>query len=356
MRAAMAGAIRAVDNWVDGPASLLGERWQALRPGTRVFVELSTDGQALRVRSDARSGVPIAISLASADDLAVRAALRPLLADRQVTLRVPQGWVLERQVELPMEAAGHLEGIVASRVSTLSPVPPHETMFGHRLLQAGRASKHLSVGILILPRARLARALELLDGAAWRELNVEAPFASGDWITLFPRRSGSVGTRALIRYGVWTALVASVAAIALSLASGWIVDARYGGYRLELEANAAKARAAIAAAASPERAATAPEQAALDAKNDAISTLGALEDLAAALPMHAYATEISFADGRLKLSGRTGDVPDVLTALESSGRFLDSRLVGSARRAEDGVGSEFELETRPLIRTGGALK
>lgn len=356
MRAALARAIGAVDDWVDGPASLLGERWQALRPGNRVVAELSADGEFLAVRSDARGAAPVEISLAPDHDLEARAALRPLLADRDVALRVPRGWAIERRADLPLEAAGHLEGIVAARISTLSPVPPHETMFGHRLLQADRAGKQLSVGILILPRARVAPALDLLDGAGWRELAVEAPFASGDWITLFPRRSGSVGTRGLIRYGVWAALVAGVAAIVLSLAAGPIVDARYGDYRLELEARAARARAAIAAAAAPERAATAPEQAALDAKNDAISTLGALEDLAAALPMHAYATEISFEEGRLKLAGRTGDVPDVLTALESSGRFLDSRLVGAARRAEDGVGSEFELETRPLIRTGGALK
>ena len=61
-------------------------------------------------------------------------------------------------------------------------------------------------------------------------------------------------------------------------------------------------------------------------------------------------------EGRIRLTGRTSDLPDVLTQLESSGRFLDSKLVGTAQRAADGYSSDFELETRPLIRTGGALR
>ena len=48
-------------------------------------------------------------------------------------------------------------------------------------------------------------------------------------------------------------------------------------------------------------------------------------------------------------------MPDVLTALESSGRFVESRLVGPATRSQDGTTSDFVLETLPLIRTGGGL-
>ena len=87
-----------------------------------------------------------------------------------------------------------------------------------------------------------------------------------------------------------------------------------------------------------------------------IPALGALDDLAAALPLHAYATEIVLADGLLRVAGRTSDLPDVLTALESSGRFAGSRLIGTAQLSADGVSSDFVVETRPLIRTGGGVR
>ena len=79
-------------------------------------------------------------------------------------------------------------------------------------------------------------------------------------------------------------------------------------------------------------------------------------NLASALPRHSFATEITYADGRLRLGGRTMDLPDALTALESSGRFADSRPVGALTREEGGVFGDFVLETRPLIRTGGMLE
>ena len=91
-------------------------------------------------------------------------------------------------------------------------------------------------------------------------------------------------------------------------------------------------------------------------KNDTISAIGALDDLAEALPVHSFATEVALAEGKLRLAGRTYDLPDVLTALESSGRFADSALIGPAVRGEDERSSLFTLETRPLIRSGGELK
>lgn len=356
-RSPLGSAVLSLDRWIEGPASLLRAWWSALRPSQRARARISDDGTAL-ILSSGKPGAAshTLVSLDPAAETQARATLRTLPASQSAALVIPRSWVIERHIDLPLEAASHIDGIVASRVSSLSPVPAHETIFGHRVEAVDRTSRKLSVGIAIVPRQRVTRPLEILESAAWRDVTVEAPFGEDGHIVLHPRRSGAVMPNRRTKIALTLILGASIASALAVLIAGPFVDDYFEGRTAQFQARADAARATLAAMAKPDKAATAPEQAALDLKNDSVSALGALEDLAAALPKHSYATEISFAEGRLLLSGRTTDLPDVLTKLESSGRFLDSRLVGTAERAQDGLSSAFQLETRPLIRTGGTLR
>lgn len=356
-RSPLGSAVLSLDRWIEGPASLLREWWSALRQSERARVRIADDGKSMTLSSGRKGAAGhTLVSLDPAAETQARATLGALPAGQSAALVVPRSWVIERHIELPLEAASHLDGIVASRVSSLSPVPAHETIFGHRVETVDRATRKLSVGIAIVPRMRVARPLEIMDGAAWRDVTVEAPFGEDGHIVLHPRRSGAVAPNRRTKIALTMILSASIASAIAVLIAGPFVDSYFEGRTSQFQVRADAARATLASLAKPDKAATAPEQAALDLKNESVSALGALEDLAAALPRHAYATEISFSEGRLLLSGRTTDLPDVLTKLESSGRFLDSKLVGTAERAQDGLSSAFQLETRPLIRTGGTLR
>jgi len=142
-----------------------------------------------------------------------------------------------------------------------------------------------------------------------------------------------------------------------SLIAPGLVTSRLKDEHFQLEQRAALARQKISnATLSGQSAATVPERAAANLKNDAVSALGALDDLAGAMPLEAYASEIRLEEGILRISGRAVDLPDILTALESSGRFAQTRQIGAATRVDDSNLSDFVIETRPLIRTGGELK
>jgi Tfp pilus assembly protein PilN len=356
-RSTLGSAFLRLDRWIEGPASLLREWWSAIRPSERTRARVSDDGKSLTLFSGKPGGAShMLVSLDPAAETQARATLGGLPAGQNAALIIPRSWVIERHIELPLEAASHIDGIVASRVSSLSPVPAHETIFGHKVETVDRTSRKLSVGIAIVPRLRVSRPLEIMDSAAWRDVTVEAPFGEDGHIVLHPRRSGAVVPNRRTKIVLTTILSASIASALAVLIADPFVAGYFEGRTAQFQTRADAARATLASVAKPDVAATGPEQAALDLKNDSVSALGALEDLAAALPKHAYATEISFSEGRLLLSGRTTDLPDVLTKLESSGRFLDSRLVGTAERAQDGLSSAFQLETRPLIRTGGTLR
>jgi general secretion pathway protein L len=358
MQQALRTAWQVLDSWLEGPASLLAERWQAGRRHTAVEARLADDGTALALRSTGKGGsAEASLPLQPGGDRQAQAgALAQLVKGQRVVLIAPRAWVIERRIELPQEAGDHLEGIVAARVASLSPLPVQDMLYGHGVAGNDSAARRMRVDIALLPKARVGPVIDLLESAGARQTEVVAQAQQGARIVLYPRRAGRTATLGRIKLGLGLLLSAAIASMLVAFG----VTVAHGMYRsgqqADLEIRAAAARATISELMTPQTAGTAPEQAAIDIKNEAISALGALDDLAAALPVHSFATEIALAEGRLRLAGRTFDLPDVLTALESSGRFADSALVGPAVRGEDERSSLFTLETRPLIRSGGELK
>jgi hypothetical protein len=346
-------AIRGMDDWITGPASLLDELVRA-KSGSRVIARVADDGSALEIEpaTSRKPSAPLLIPVSP--DAQAPAALRTAVNGKTVHLGIPASWMIARRIDLPMEAASHVEGIVTSRMGALSPLPASDIYFGQRVFGINHEARQITVAVAIVPRSRVATALACLNVAEARQVVISAPFPEGDAVEVLTQRQRVGGTRGRIKFVLAGALGVSLVAAITALAVRPMIQDSYSERRAAVEIRAEKARQAIALAAAPDKADTAPEQEALNIKDDAISALAALDDLAEALPTHSYAIEVSFADGRMRLSGRTMDVPEVLTALESSGRFEDSKLVGPALRGEDGVTSEFEVDTRPLTRTGGS--
>lgn len=355
MASPFTAALRGINDWISGPASLLDELVRA-KSGSRVVVRIADDLSALEIKPANSKKRSAPSSFPISPDMQVPAGLRTLVNGKTVYLEIPATWIIARMIDLPLEAASHVEGIVTSRIGALSPLPASEIYFGYKVQGVSRETRRLTVAVAIVQRSRVATALTCLNAAETRQVVISAPCREGGAVEVLTQRQRTVGARTRIKFVLAGVLGASLVAAVTALAVRPIIQASYGERRAAVDIRAEKARQAIAQAAVPDKADTAPEQEALTIKDDAISALGALDDLALALPKHSYAVEVSFANGRMRLSGRTLDVPEVLTALESSGRFQDSKLVGPALRVEDGVTSEFEVDTRPLIRTGGSLR
>ncbi len=346
------GAVRSFDDWLEGPASLISDSFSAKRRGRQTRVDIASDGASLALQTGRRGKNELVLPVGEVPESTSFAAA---VKGRNLVLVVPEAWLIRRRIELPLEAADHLDGIIASRMSSLSPLPASETYSGHRIAEVDRAAKRLVVSVAIVAKSRLSRFFELFEHAQPRAIIVETPVSGSGGVVQLTGRAGVAKARQAVKRALAALLI--VAVLAASGAVAWknLAATQFEERRADLELRLEKARRALSEAAAPAIAATAPEQAALDIKNGAVSVVGALEDLAATLPLHAYATEIVVIDGNLRLTGKTNNVPDVLTALESSGRFAGSRLVGPATRSEDGNTSDFVLETRPLIRTGGGL-
>ncbi len=354
MRGGIAPGWNRLSRWLDGPASLVAERLGSSRKGASVRARVSEDAEVVHIRPAGKHGRETAISLSSPET--ATGELAPLVRGKAVEIAASRAWLIERRIDLPLEAGDHLDGIVASRIGTLSPLPASEMLYGHRIVQSDRATRRLAVAIVLLPRSRAMPLLDMMDKAGARSAEIVAPLSQGGTARLHPRRAGARSGATAIKAMLALALSVCVLAAGGALAARIVYADIEARERAAIETRAAAARERITARLAPDAAGTVPEQRALEIKNEAISALGALDDLAAALPQHAYATEVVLRDGRLRVTGHTLDVPEVLTALESSGRFSESGLVGPTTRSEDGATSLFLLETRPLIRTGGALR
>lgn len=354
MRGGIAPGWDRLSRWFDGPASLVAERLLSSRKGAAIRARISEDAEIVHLRPAGKAGSETAISLSSPETATLE--LASVVRGKAVEIAAPRTWLIERRIDLPLEAGDHLDGIVAARIGTLSPLPASEMLYGHRIVQSDRTSRRMAVAIVLLPRSRAMPLLDIMDKAGARNAEIVAPLSQGGTVRLHPRRAGAhsglTATKALLALLLAASLLgAGATLVARGVYAG--IEARE---RAAIETRATAARERIAARLAPDAAGTVPEQRALEIKNEAISALGALDDLAAALPQHAYTTEVVLRDDRLRVTGHTLDVPEVLTALESSGRFAETGLVGPTTRSEDGTTSLFLLETRPLIRTGGALR
>ncbi len=111
MRSSFGAALRALDGWIDGPATLINERWHAMRPGDRVVARIAEDGRSVTLSSDGKGTTSQSlVPLEPQQEAQARAALGTMLAERDVTIVVPQPWVIERRVD-------HLQRLVGETAS-----------------------------------------------------------------------------------------------------------------------------------------------------------------------------------------------------------------------------------------------
>ena len=122
---AVAGTIGRIDAWLDKPATLIADWWRALRPRRRLEASVSADGTTLFLLpaggGSPTAELPLLPQGAEAGSVADR--LSQASSGRPVAVTLPAAWIVERRIELPLEAASHLSGIVVSRLNALSPLP-----------------------------------------------------------------------------------------------------------------------------------------------------------------------------------------------------------------------------------------
>jgi general secretion pathway protein L len=348
-------ALQRLDAWFGGPASLLAE-WLSFRRKTR-FVPARCDENGVLHLNE---GAALAQRVETGRDVAPAqlSAVKKLLDGRAVSVRLPEAFAMRRSLILPVEAGAHLDGIVAARLAALSPLPVDMVLAGQAIAAPSAENGQMRVDVAIVPRAKVLplETLFAACGVAEKRFTVDNGATADRLIVLRagtaePKRARpATGFKRLLQALTGLSVAAGIAA----LAGGPYVMA---GQKLEADALQLRidaARAAITAAIDGTIAKGGAEERALLLKGEAQSLALSLEDLALALPDGAHALEITFQNGQLTLSGRGDNVPAIVTALEQSGRFAQTAILGQARDPENPSITTFSMVTRPLALSNGS--
>lgn len=170
--------------WVRQMLDLVPSRWRfrAAGPANAVVVDWrgrsAQGGGELLVRRDHRE---TALGPFKADEPGLRAAQALLGARRAAAtvLRLPAGFVLERQISLPLAAEQGLDRVVRYEMDRFTPFAAEEVVWSCTVQRRDRAQGKLAAAIALVPRARLQPVLDTLAQIQIRPTVLEAPGPDG---------------------------------------------------------------------------------------------------------------------------------------------------------------------------------
>ncbi len=272
------------------------------------------------------------------DEAGLRQA-RKMLGNRRApatVLRLPAGLLLEREVTLPLAAEQGLERVVRYEMDRFTPFAAEEVFFSAAVRRRDRAQGRLSIGISVVPRARIAPALAAMAALKLAPGLLEAPVAGGE-----ARRIPLVGTGPRSsRRGARLLAAAAIACAALAVVAlalpFWLqaeasaeVEARIAALKPRLaEAEALRTRMAAAAEGSD---AIGAERARV---GDALHALATLTDI---LADDTHLTALTVQKRQVTLEGQSAAAAKLLTTLSTDPTIRNAAFAAPVTRAENGT-------------------
>jgi len=202
--------------WLRQMQELVPERWRQRAAGpanAAVFAWREPAGIQLLLRRDHKE---TPLGRFGLDEAGLRKA-RSMLGNRgrsEIVLRLPPGMVLERQVTLPLAAEQGLDRVVRYEMDRFTPFTADEVFYSYSLLGRDQARSRIVISIMLVPRARLASALETMRQLQLAPTMLEAAGSSGE-LQRIPLAAAGTGKlrwrgRGLVAAGVTCAALAVV--------------------------------------------------------------------------------------------------------------------------------------------------
>lgn len=335
--------------WIDGLVDIIVALSERKRDRRRLRLVKSQDGY----RTDGSPSAPLTFEHGAAGWRFVPEAGAQAIAGRDVDVRLDADEVLVRTLDpLPSDSRPYLDGIVRHHLERLSPWRSDDLLYAFRVENGTAPDTRLVVTVFATARsvhARLLSALQAAHAAGTRLLY--ADLASPNDAVIIPVDSDV--TNAAQRLRARRVVFASLAVMAfLFVAAGSVLALalqRAEAAAESVSADVVKKRQALMASAGARGATAGRDVEALMARKRASPAIVlALETLSAALPDNTWLTEMSFADGKLRLVGVSQDVSALIPLIEGSRAFSDITFFAPTARLPDGRGDRFHLEAKAL--------
>ena len=286
------------------------------------------DAVALDLRRNGRETELGRFSLGAADlAQTVRAAGRP------VVLRLPEGDLLGKTVNLPLAAERNLKQVLAFEMDRETPFAADELYWTHRVAAADRKNGRLSIRLLLVPKEKLAPLLRALGNVGlvpWRAEIASGPDA-GSYLPLDDNggRLDHRGSRLL-----WP-LAACCAALAIAAVATPFVRQALVLSGLDREVAAARSAAAEAERLQREiRSLTVSAELIEKERREAGRPLQILAAATGVLPDDTYLSQLEIRDRKVTLSGRSAGAARLIGKLAASGEFRNPTFAAPVTRLE----------------------
>lgn len=249
---------------------------------------------------------------------------------------------LSKDVELPLAVEENLEQSLSYQIERETPFRRDDVYFGYRVLARDVREKKIRLSLHVVPREIVNEALQLLS--AWELQPAGGPAGDGQWLDLRfqPRvyhRNGANRLH-LVLAGLNGLLLVALIAVTF-VRQTETLDA------LQTELAAARKQADKAADLRDRVREIDTEQSFLARqKKNHIPVVSILEELSSVIPDTTWLYQIEIKDSDLNIQGVSDSASSLITPIESSPLFHDTRLGASVAQEGDGNREHFRLSTK----------
>jgi general secretion pathway protein L len=261
----------------------------------------------------------------------------------EVTLRLPPGTLLQRDVALPIAAERAPRQVLQFELDRLIPFRPEDVLWDFVITARDRSRARLHVALTFVPLAPLRPLLDALHRAGAVPVLLEAEPATEapgrERRRIDPRAGASASRRGRPRLA-WTLCAALAAAVVLTpyvrqSVELHIVEVRIAALRPAIaEANALRHRAAAAAAGDD----------VIEAERlrvgDPLRALAAATD---ALPDDTWLTDLTLHQRKLTMAGQSRDAVRLIGRLSAETSLRDPSFTAPVTRSQSGHGDLFSI-------------
>ena len=349
------GVKRAIAWFMDGLVEALAGIGDRFSRRARLRLVPVDDGYAIEQEGGKREKTVLRLEQAGDVTRFMPPEAAAALKKRDVDLVLPSDGLLIRTLDpMPAESRSYLDGIVRHQLERLVPWRTEDVLHSYQAAPAGAKDDRLIVTIAATARslhARTLAALSALNPAELRLLYPNVPQTGGDVAIRVDDNSIAIARLKRIRRGV----VMMLSIILLVSAAGFGVLAYTGNHAAELLATAEQSVSELRqrlAARGPQRLLGRDFEAIVARKRAAPIAVAAIDALADALPDDTFLTELRIAEGRIRMTGVSRNVAELVPAIEGSPLFAEASFFAPTARLPNSQGDRFHLEAR--LKPAGA--
>ena len=343
------GVKRAIAWFMDGLVEALAAIDDRFRRRARLRLVPVDDGYAIEQENGRREKTLLHLEQAGDVTRLTPPQAASALKQRDVDLVLPADGLLIRTLDpMPVESRSYLDGIVRHQLERLVPWRTDDVLHSYQVAPVGARDDRLIVTIAATARSMHARALAALSALSPGELRLlyqNVPQTGGDIAIRVDDNSVALARLRRIRRGV----VMALAVLLMISAAGFGVLAYTGNQAAESLATAEQSASELRqrlAARGPQRLLGRDFEAIVARKRAAPIAVAAIDALADALPDDTFLTELRIAEGRIRMTGVSRNVAELVPLIEASPLFAEATFFAPTARLPNSQGDRFHLEAR----------